>query len=80
MELGKNRLFDAVATVFGAAANLILMLVMAVVFFLLLTPAAVALRALGKDPLRLKRDPRAASYWLPRNPPGPSPGSLKNQF
>lgn len=80
MNLRGNGLFDAVAAFLGAAVNLILMLTMAVVFFLILTPVAVLLRALGKDPLRLTRNPHAASYWLPRDPPGPSPSSLKNQF
>jgi hypothetical protein len=38
------------------------------------------LRILGKDPLRLKRDAEAASYWISREPPGPPPGSMTNQF
>ena len=38
------------------------------------------MRAFGKDFLRLKRDRQAASYWIPREPPGPAPDSLKNQF
>ena len=33
-------------------------------FFLILTPAAVVLRACGRDPLRLKR-PGRGSGWLP---------------
>jgi hypothetical protein len=28
------------------------------------------MRLLGKDPLRLPRDPDAASYWIDRTPPG----------
>jgi hypothetical protein len=38
------------------------------------------MRMLGKDPLRLRRDPDAASYWIHRTPPGPTPESMKNQF
>jgi hypothetical protein len=52
----------------------------ALLFYAILTPLAVMFRALGNDPLRLKRDPAAASYWIDRVPPGPSPGSIKNQF
>jgi hypothetical protein len=35
---------------------------------------------LGKNPLRLRFDPAARSYWLPRQPPGPAPDTLNNQF
>ena len=49
-------------------------------FYLTMTPIGLLMRATGKDPLRLKRDPAAASYWLPREPPGPPPESMKNQF
>lgn len=38
---------------------------MAFLFFVVLTPAAVFLRLLGKDPLKLKKDPKAETYWLP---------------
>jgi hypothetical protein len=33
-----------------------------------------------KDPLRLKRDPAAATYWIERDPPGPPRGSMSRQF
>jgi hypothetical protein len=54
--------------------------VMGLVYFLTVTPTALIVRLLGKDPLRLKADPSAASYWIARNPPGPARGTLKNQF
>jgi hypothetical protein len=38
------------------------------------------MRLVGKDPLRLKRDGGAGSYWIPREPPGPPPDSMSNQF
>jgi hypothetical protein len=38
------------------------------------------MRLTGKDLLRLKRDPEAESYWIPREPPGPSPETIKNQY
>jgi hypothetical protein len=43
-------------------------------------PTGLAMRLFGKDPLRLKRDAAARSYWIERKPPGPPPDSLKNQF
>lgn len=55
-------------------------LVMGVLFFLTITPMALILRLMGKDPLRRKFDPAASSYWISRTPAGPAPKSLKNQF
>lgn len=38
---------------------------MGFIFFAVLTPAAMFVRLLGKDPLKLKRDPEAETYWIP---------------
>lgn len=66
---------------FGLLLNRIVSpLVMAMLFYLVVTPIALAMRIAGKDPLRLKRDPEAKSYWIERDPPGPEPDSIKNQF
>lgn len=54
--------------------------VMAVIFFLVVTPAALIIRWLGRDPLRLAFDRQAASYWIERQPPGPAPDTMRNQF
>jgi Saxitoxin biosynthesis operon protein SxtJ len=54
--------------------------VMGLLFYLTVTPIASLMRMLGKDPLRLRRDPDAASYWIDRTPPGPAPETMKNQF
>ncbi len=51
-----------------------------IIFFLVVTPMGVLLRWSGKDPLRLRPDPAAESYWLPRDPPGPAPESMARQF
>jgi hypothetical protein len=53
---------------------------MGILFFLVITPAAILLRLFGKDPLRLHYDKSAASYWIPRDPPGPAPDTMANQF
>lgn len=53
---------------------------MAVLFYLTITPLALLMRVLGNDPLRLKHDVTASTYWLPRSPPGPHRGSLRDQF
>lgn len=54
--------------------------VMALLFFGTVVPMGLLMRLAGKDPLRLKRDPQAASYWVVRAPPGPAPESMSNQF
>jgi hypothetical protein len=40
-------------------------IILAVVFVLVFTPLGIIIRLLGKDPLRLRRDPKASTYWTP---------------
>jgi hypothetical protein len=54
--------------------------IMAIMFYGAILPMSLLLRALGKDLLRLKREPKAASYWITRKPPGPAVGSMSKQF
>jgi len=54
--------------------------VLAIIFYGCITPIGWLMRLTGKDPLRLRLEPQAGSYWIHRQPPGPSPESLKNQF
>lgn len=54
--------------------------VLGVLFFVAVTPTGLLMRVFGKDPLRLRRDPAAASYWIVRDDPGPAPETMKNQF
>ena len=55
-------------------------IVLGLVYVTTVVPTGLYLRLTGRDPLRLKLDREAKSYWQQRDPPGPSPGSLKNQF
>lgn len=55
-------------------------IIMGLVFFLAVTPTAMVMKVLGKDPLRRKIDKGATSYWIDREPPGPEPETMKNQF
>ena len=55
-------------------------LLMALLFYGVVTPTGLAMRALGRDPLRLRCDPEAASYWIRRDPPGPDPESMAKQY
>ena len=45
-------------------------IVLALLYFGVMTPLALAMRAMGRDALRLRRRPGAASYWHPRSEPG----------
>jgi hypothetical protein len=54
--------------------------IMALLFFGTVLPTGLVMRMLGKDLLRLKREPGAESYWIVRQPPGPAPESMKDQF
>lgn len=54
--------------------------IMGVVYGVAVIPTGLYVRLSGKDPLRLKYDPEATSYWIPRDPPGPDPKSLHQQF
>jgi len=54
--------------------------VMSLLFFAVITPAALIIRWLGRDPLRLAFEPKATSYWMERRPPGPAPDTMRNQF
>ena len=55
-------------------------IVMGFIFFLTVTPIALILKLKGKTPLPLRFDTSASSYWIERDPPGPAPDSMKNQF
>jgi hypothetical protein len=51
-----------------------------IVYVFSVVPIGLLLKALRKDSLQLARDPKRDSYWIVREPPGPDPRSLKNQF
>jgi hypothetical protein len=55
-------------------------IVLSLLYLVAFVPTGLLLRAVGKDPMRVKRDPSASTYWLPRTPPGPEPESMKMQF
>jgi hypothetical protein len=72
-----NRLW----TLFGLLlSRIVAPLVLMLLFYATVTPLGWMMRATGKDPLRLRRNADAASYWIPREPPGPAPESMKQQF
>jgi len=60
-----------------ALGSIVSPLVMALIYFLVVLPTGIVMRALGKDLLRQKLDKNAHSYWIERNEPT---SSMKNQF
>jgi len=55
-------------------------LVMALLFYLTVTPVGLLMRLLGKDLAHPKVDRAAATYWIARQPPGPPPETMRRQF
>lgn len=54
--------------------------IMAILFYGTILPTGLLMRALGKDPLRLKLDKAADSYWLPRSDDRPQSDAMRQQF
>jgi hypothetical protein len=54
--------------------------VLGIMFYLVVMPMGLLMRAFGKDFLRLRRNDSAESYWIKREPPGPQPDSMPHQF
>jgi hypothetical protein len=49
----------------GRALNRVVSpLLILVLFYGVVAPVGLAMRAVGKDPLRLRRDPHSSSYWI----------------
>lgn len=74
---GLNRLWMKLGILLGKVVSPI---ALGILFYGVITPIGAVMRLVGKDPLRLKIDPDANSYWIPREPPGPPPDSMTNQF
>jgi len=72
-----NRLWMKLGILLG---RIVAPVALAILFYGVFTPIGAVMRLAGKDPLRLKRDPHSPSYWLRRQPPGPAPDSLDQQF
>lgn len=54
--------------------------ILGILFYFTITPVGWLMRLFGKRPLKLDYDKSLQSYWIRRDPPGPAPDSLKNQF
>jgi Saxitoxin biosynthesis operon protein SxtJ len=72
-----NRLWTRFGLILGMIVSPI---VLALMFFLVVTPVGLLMRLTGKDPLRLRPDSGTGSYWIVRHPPGPPGDSMSEQF
>jgi hypothetical protein len=72
-----NRLWTRLGALMHKIVN---PLVLGLIYALTIVPIGLIFKLLGKDPLRLKRDPQATTYWIARQPPGPAADSLPRQF
>ena len=52
-------------------------ILLTVVFVLVVVPLGVLMRLFGKDALRLRRDPKAATYWIERKQRTFAPGDFE---
>lgn len=55
-------------------------IVMGVLFFLTVTPIALIMRAMGKDPLNQSIDADAKSYWIIPDREKSAQNTMRNQF
>jgi hypothetical protein len=54
--------------------------VLGVIYLTTIVPIGLLLRLTGRNPLHLKFDRQATSYWAVREPPGPAPETMTQQF
>lgn len=54
--------------------------VLALMFYGVIAPMGLLMRALGKDVLCLRRGDLSDTYWIKREPPGPRPSTMSRQF
>jgi len=72
-----NRLWSKVG---AAIAKVVNPIVLALLFFFVVTPMALVMRIAGKRPLRLAPDRAASSYWIYRERPEGGASSMRRQF
>jgi predicted permease len=54
--------------------------VMGLLFFVVITPAALIMKVIRRDALHRRPDPAARSYWVARESPATDPSAMRNQF
>lgn len=72
-----NRLWMRLGLLMGRVVSPV---AIGIVYYLTVVPTGLIMRALGKNPMRLGFDKELPSYWIKREPPGPDPKSMSDQF
>ena len=72
-----NRAWTALGLLLHKVTNPI---VLGALFYLVFAPMGWLVRRMNKNILSLRLDPDAGSYWIARQPPGPDPASMTNQY
>jgi len=60
------------ALLLKAVTTALTYVVLTVTYYLVLTPMGLLMRLFRRDPLNLRFDPDAESYWVPVEPDGPA--------
>ena len=72
-----NRLWMRLGLLMGRVVSPV---AIGIVYYLTVVPTGLLMRAFGKDPLRLRFERELPSYWIKREPPGPDPKTMNDQF
>jgi Saxitoxin biosynthesis operon protein SxtJ len=72
-----NRLWLKLGVLLSKIVNPI---VMAILFYFVISPMALVMRMAGRRPLRLVADAAAPSYWIARDPSEGGPAGMRRQF
>jgi uncharacterized integral membrane protein len=72
-----NRLWTKFGLVLHRIVNPV---ILGLMFAVAVVPVALIMRLLRKDLLHLRFDPEAETYWQRRDPSGPAPKSMIDQF
>ena len=72
-----NRMWTKLGLLMAMVVSPILL---GLLFLVVVTPTGLLMRLSGKDPLRLRDNSGADSYWIIRQPPGPRRRPMKDQF
>lgn len=55
-------------------------LILGLIYFCVFTPMGLVMRAFGRDALKMRFERAAPTYWVKRDPPGPTDDSFKDMF
>jgi len=72
-----NRAWTKLGLLLFKVVNPVIMLLL---FVVTIVPTGLIMRLVRYDPMQRRFDPKAETYWHRRDPPGPEPSTMINQF